>query len=376
METDREQMRDLLATLLHVGDYQELMGLYQSTDLVVPVERLAELYETAPEDRKAVDEIREAITDELLPAPDQRVTVPTEMVELVARTALESGRDVMAIRALREAGKLDEAYSRYVEYGLESLREGQDERAAFELRLAGRLSWSRLAPEMRLEAVVSLGVDPAELAHSLGGESARGKVSGGRPLPDFPAWQAYGPLLHARCRDETCVAGLPLERAAGMSVRYLLHDNALAEKALEAVDGDALRLVRTLASESDPELGEYAECYQAAEARYKAVEELTGSGDVRGEGKPEEGEEKPEEGDQPPKDDRTEREEKIRSGLEEVQGLLLGHAESEWRGCLSQLAAQHPLSVFTVCTVRASDIGTYAVPVGATGRAYLEAVVG
>ena len=56
--------------------------------------------------------------------------------------------------------------------------------------------------------------------------------------------------------------------------------------------------------------------------------------------------------------------EAAREGLREVQAILLGRQEDEWRNALSQLAATHPLSVFRVCVVRSYELGGFVIPVG------------
>ena len=92
-----------------------------------------------------------------------------------------------------------------------------------------------------------------------------------RPLPDFPAWQTYGPLFHARCGIDQCVARQNLEKAVPLAIRYLIHDAELAESALQAVGDAAPELLKALALTSDPDLGEYSQRYEKAYARYREL---------------------------------------------------------------------------------------------------------
>ena len=85
----------------------------------------------------------------------------------------------------------------------------------------------------------------------------------------------------------------------------------------------------------------------------------------------------PTDGEAPPPDAAEEdKTEAARQGLEEVQSLLLGRREREWRNCLAELAAKHPLSVFTVCTVRGYELGGFVIPSGEQATEFLKAVTG
>jgi hypothetical protein len=228
----------------------------------------------------------------------------------------------------------------------------------------------------------------------------RGRISGGRALPDFPAWQTYGPLLHARCFAEPCVSDLPLDTLAPLAIRYLLHDPALAERALAAA-GDALRLLRILAAETDPDLSDFARRHAQATARYRELHDQRLIRDARlaaaeqqapevplepaaepeqdgAEETSENAEDQPEEEPQAPPLDESEldKAEAAREGLREVQALLLGRREKEWRNALAELSATHPLSVFTVCTVRGSELGTFVIPAGERAAEFLAALTG
>jgi len=380
METDR--LRSLVARLVFCGDFQELMNLYGAVDVSLPLDRLVEVYEGysfAEGAQEALDEVAAAITDDLLPRLDEPVTVPAELVGLTARCAVEQGKYHVAVKALREAGALGGASQRYSDYAAESLSSGDYDRAAWELIVAGRFGWAELSAEARAEFIVSLGIDATELGFALGARTARGKVIGGRPLPDFPAWQTYGPLLHTRCGLDECVARKNLDETVPLAVRYLVHHQAVAERALGAVAGDAPKLLKALAAASDEELSEYGERYKTAHARYQELREQWDKGPKEAEeteqsledgGSEGGGESSPE----------SEREpgtqlDAIRKGLEEVQGLLLGRPESRWRNSLAQLAYDHPLSVFTVCTLRGREIEGYVAPVGEPGLAFLQAVL-
>jgi hypothetical protein len=398
MQIGTEELRTAVARLIVAGDFQELMNLYAGGDVALPPETIARLYSS--EDRQTLDEVREAIPLEVLPPLDRRATAPAEMVELAARFALERGEFAPALRALREAEALDKFCRAYADFAIESLGAGEETRAAFELILAGRLGWARTAPEARREFVTGLGVNAAELAFSLGAESVRGRISGGRALPDFPAWQTYGPLLHARCFAEPCVSDLPLDTLAPLAIRYLLHDPALAERALAAA-GDALRLLRILAAETDPDLSDFARRHAQATARYRELHDQRLIRDARlaaaeqqapevplepaaepeqdgAEETSENAEDQPEEEPQAPPLDESEldKAEAAREGLREVQALLLGRREKEWRNALAELSATHPLSVFTVCTVRGSELGTFVIPAGERAAEFLAALTG
>jgi len=396
MQIGTEELRTAVARLIVAGDFQELMNLYAGGDVALPPDTIARLYPS--EDRQTLDEVREAIPVELLPPLDRRATAPAEMVELAARFALERGEFAPALRALREAEALDKVYRTYADFAIESLQAGQETSAAFELTLAGRLGWARTAPEARREFVTGLGVNAAELAFSLGAESVRGRISGGRALPDFPAWQTYGPLLHARCFAEPCVSDLPLETLAPLAVRYLLHDAALAERAVAAA-GDALRLLRILAAETDPDLGDFARRHAEAMARYRELhdqhlirdtrlaaaeqrgpqtqpEQIEEPDEEDAEEAPQAAEDEPQEEPPTPPADESEldKAEAAREGLADVQALLLGRREKEWRNALAELSATHPLSVFAVCTVRGTELGTFVIPAGEPAAEFLEAV--
>jgi len=397
MQIGTDELRTAVARLIVAGDFQELMNLYAGGDVALAPEAIARLYPS--DDEQALAEVQAAIPAELLPPLDRRAAAPAEMVELTARFALERGEFAPAVRALREAEALDKVYRAYADFALESLQGGQDARAAFELTLAGRLGWARLAPEARREFVTGLGVNAAELAFSLGAESVRGRISGGRALPDFPAWQTYGPLLHARCFTEPCVSDLPLEALAPLAVRYLLHDPALAERAIAAV-GDALRVLRALVAETDPGLRDFARRHAEAMARYRELHDQKLIRDTRlavaeqqAPGNPPEQTEEPEdaseetpedvEAEEPPPQPETpadetepDKAEAAREGLGDVQALLLGRREKEWRNALADLAATHPLSVFTVCTVRGSDLGAFVIPAGDRAAEFLATLTG
>lgn len=392
MTMETERLRNLVARLVLFGDFQELMNLYVAADVSLPPEKLAEVYgsyDLNDRDRASLEKIAAAIGDDLLPKLDEPVTAPAEMIELVARCAAETGKYHVAVKALREAGSLDEAYERFVGHALDSLASGDYTRAAWELTVAGRLGWAGLSPDQRAEFVVGLGIDAGELAFALGAQQSRRKLSGGRPLPDFPAWQTYGPLFHARCGIERCVAQQSLDQTLPLAVRYLIHDEGLAQRALDAVGDRSLDLLKALAATSDPALGQYAERYEQARTRYRELREEwdkpsgvvvepeqsseagTDGADGTQPQAPEGESGSTPEGEQSGPDIET-----IRSGLEELQGLLLGRAESRWRNCLAQLAHNHPLSVFTVCTLRGRDIDAYVAPVGEPGSDFLKAVVG
>ncbi len=383
MET--EHLRNLVARLVFFGDFQELMNLYGAVDVSLSPEGLAEVYggrDLSDEDRKSLEEIAAAIRDDLLPKLGEPVTAPTELIELAARCAVEHGKYHVAVKALREAGSLDDACEQYRGYARESLESGDYARAGWELIVAGRLGWASLSPEERSAFVVGLGVSPAELGFALGAQQAKGKVTGGRPLPDFPAWQTYGPLFHARCGIDPCVARQSLEGTVPLAIRYLIHDQELADSSLQVVGDAAPELLKTLALTSDPALGEYAQRYEKASARYRELrDEWDKAADlaVGAEETPEDGSDGPDDAEPA---DRTEQQhrsgpgiEAIRSGLEEVQALLLGRAETRWRNCLAQLAQSHPLSMFTVCTLRGREIDGYVAPVGDPGSAFLKAVL-
>jgi hypothetical protein len=393
MELDTDHLRAGLARIMLAGDFQELLNLYAGGDVALDPEAIDRVYppESLPaEDREALAEIEAAIADDLLPPLDRRATVPAEMVELTARCALERGKDIPALRALREAESLDKFQRMYTTFAMESLEGGDDTRAAFELSLAGRLSWARSSPEARRDFVTGLGVNLAELATSLGAESARGRISGGRDLPDFPAWQTYGPLLHARCHVEPCVSDLPLDASVPLAVRFLLHDADLAERAIGTA-GDALRLLRALAAELDPGLADFAERHAQAMVRYRELHDQRLIRDTRlaAEAKDESSEtstdeeqeappEEPAEGEEPEKSAEEERADKTaaaREGLQEVQSILLGRREPEWRNALAELAATHPLSAFTVCVVRGQELGGFVIPASEQAAQLLKAVV-
>lgn len=390
MET--EHLRNLVARLVFFADFQELMNLYGAVDVSLSPEGLAEVYgghELSDEDRKSLEEIAAAIGDDLLPKLDEPVTAPTELIELAARCAVEHGKYHVAVKALREAGSLDDACEQYRDHATESLKSGDYARAGWELIVAGRLGWASLSPEERSAFVVGLGINPAELGFALGAQQAKGKVTGGRPLPDFPAWQTYGPLFHARCGIDQCVARQSPEETLPLAIRYLIHDSELAENALQVV-GDAVpELLKALALTSDPALGEYSQRYEKAYARYRELRDEWDKPDdlaVGIEQSSDDGNDGPDDTEPPASEaepgDRAQREgrsgpsiETIRSGLEEVQALLLGRAETRWRNCLAQLAQSHPLSMFTVCTLRGRDIDGYVAPVGEPGSTFLEAVL-
>lgn len=397
MTMDTDRLRALVANIVFFGDFQELMNLYGAQDVSLSPESLAEMYagyDLAPEVREAVEEIAAAIADDLVPSLDGPVTAPAEMVELLVQCAIEHGKYHVALKALREVGGLDQAYQRYAEHAAESLAAGDHDRAAWELIVAGRLGWARSSPGQRAEFLVSLGIDAIELALALGAESSRGRASGGRPLPEFPAWQTYGPLFHARCGLEECMAQRSVAQKVPIAVRYLVHDDAVAQRALDAVGEDALPLLKALAAESDRQLGEFAERYRQADERYRELRERWSKGgkaaaeeaepsaeapDTAGEAVPGEADEPPPDAEaEGPSEDRQPEGstlEAVRAGLEGVQELLLGRAEKQWRNCLAQLANDHPLSVFTVCTVRGPDIDGYVAPVGDPGSEFLRAML-
>ena len=149
---DSDQLRTAVAELVLAGDLQELLNLYAGGDVALGPDDIARLYDSdalSSEDRQALDQIRAAIPDGLLPPLDRRATVPAEMVELVARCALERGKDGLAVRALREADSLAKFQRMYADFGLDSLQAGDGARAAFELSLAGRLGWALAPPNSR-----------------------------------------------------------------------------------------------------------------------------------------------------------------------------------------------------------------------------------
>jgi len=183
-------------------------------------------------------------------------------------------------------------------------------------------------------------------------------------------------------------------------VRYLLHDPALAERALAAVN-NALGLLRLLAAEMDPNLSDFARRHAEAMARYRELHDQKLIRDTRladaeqqapqnppeqTEEPQDEPEETPEdaEGDEPQEEPPTppadeaelDKAEAAREGLGDVQALLLGRREKEWRNALADLAATHPLSVFTVCTVRGSDLGAFVIPAGERAAEFLTALAG
>jgi len=393
---DQDRLRTLVASLVFAGDFQELMHLYGLEDVSLAPEELARVYDPSglqSEDRAAFDEIKAAIPDDLLPRPDQPVSAPAEMVELTGRCAAERGKLVLAVKAFREVNAVGKYHQLYTDFALESLALGRYEQAAFELLLAGRLGWNSAPSEERTAFVIGLGIDANELASALGAERSRGKVSGGRALPDFPALQTYGPLLHARCGATGCVSRRPLAETVLLAIRLLIHDDELARRALEAAGDQAPRLLQCLAREMDPELGEYARAYEQAWERFRKLEAETQQDDAEEDarpveeaaeeptqeapgsetdGKPEAGEETgAEEGRRKSTDSGV-----LRAGLEGVQRLLLGRPEKLWRNCLAELAARHPLSLFTVCTVRAGSLGMYVIPAGETPAEFLTAVRG
>jgi len=392
---DTNNLRALVANLILQGDFRELMHLYAAADVSLSPEALARVYDVgglSREDRAAFDEITAALADDLLPRPGQATPAPAEMVELVGRCAAERGRLVSAAKAFQEVDAVEKYRQLCADFAAESLNAGDYEQAAFELTLAGRLGWAQCSPEERMAFLVGLGIDPNELASALGAERAKGRLSGGRSLADFPALQTYGTLLHARCGTTGCPARRPLAETVPLAVRLLIHHEETARRALEIVGDQALKLLTYLARETDPELDQYAEAHERATERFRplqaepdapaAVEEPAAASEPDGsepepsetaeEGADEAAEERrPEEGEeQPSKSD------ELRAGLEEVQRLLLGRPEKLWRNCLAELALRHPLSLFTVCTARAGRLGSFVVPVGEAGREFLTAVRG
>jgi hypothetical protein len=403
MPTDTEAVRTAVARLIVAGDFQELINLYSGGDLAAAPERVDALYpgaELSADDRQALSDVSAALPDSLLPPMDSRATASAEMVELTARFALERGKSALAVRALREAEALDKVHRAHVTRALETLASGDMARAAFELSLAARLGWARTSPEARREFVIGLGIHPGELAHSLGAESSRGRISGGRALPDFPAWQAYGPLFHARCHVDPCISDLPLDASIPLAIRLLLHSNELAEQAMSGAK-NGLELLKALTHELDPDFPAFAERYTTALTRYRALHDeglvhdnrlaaqpapttdappADAAPDAESEADPDdESDDTPE--DEEPKPDPAEAEssdktEAAREGLQAVQAALLGRPEKEWRNALTELAATHPLSVFAVCTARGGALGTYAIPAGQRATEFLAAVNG
>ena len=401
MPIETDVLRTAMARLIVAGDFQEVRNLYAGGDVALAPEEITRLYPPdglSAEDREALEEVRSAIPDELLPPLDRRATAPGEIVELTARFALERGKSTLAVRSLREADSVDKVQRAYAAFAIGSIEAGEMPPAAFELSLAARLAWARTAPEARREFIVSLGVHPAELASSVGAESARGRVSGGRALPDFPAWQTYGPLLHARCHVQPCVSDLPLEASVPLAVRYLLHSPELSDQAVSTT-GDALKLLKALAAELDPNLPDFARRHAEAMARYQELHDehlirdtrLAQASEAEGpagadrgeetEGAPEEGTVESAEGEEPEEEvepetppEEADKTEAARQGLREVQAILLGRRENEWRNALSELASTHPLSVFTVCTVRGTELGAFVIPAGQRATEFLEAL--
>jgi hypothetical protein len=386
METDR--LRTLVATLISAGDFGELLHLYGAEDVSLSPDALLRVYapdEMGPDDREVVEETRRALADELLPPLDRPASVPAEMVELTARCAAERGKVASAVKALREVDALERFYRRYLEFALESLRGGEYERAAFELVLAGRLGWARRSPEERMAFVVGLGVDANELASALGAHRERGKLAGGRELPDFAAPQTYGPLFHAACGITGCVSARPLEERTALAIRWLIHDDEVAQAALEAVGAEAPTLLRYLARETDDDLAAYAEAYDRAAERLRQLEpehesaspdeEPPAGGATDSEPEPSDDGEEPE-ATEPTEQPSRPKDDTLRAGLEEIQQLLLGRPEPLWRNCLAELSERHPLSLLTVCTVRVGRVGSYVVPVGENGKAFLNEVTG
>jgi len=392
---DKDRLRTLVASLVFAGDSQELMHLYGLEDVSLAPEELARVYDPSglqSDARVAFEEIEAAIPDDLLPRSDQPVSAPAEMVELTGRCAAERGKLVLAVKAFREVDAVGKYHQLYTDFALESLASEHYEHAAFELLLAGRLGWNRASLEERTAFVISLGIDANELASGLGAERSKGKVFGGRALPDFPALQTYGPLLHAMCGVTGCVSRRPLAETVPLATRLLIHDDELSRRALEAAD-QALRLLQCLAREVDSGLDEYGGAYEQAWERFRKLEAETQEEDEEEDAQPVEGE-----AEQPTEDaGESEADEAaeaggetgakragrkptdpgaLRAGLEEVHRLLLGRPEKLWRNCLAELAARHPLSLFTVCTVRVGSLGTYVIPVGETGAEFLTAVSG
>jgi hypothetical protein len=326
-----------------------------------------------PAERAELDEVRQAIHDDLLPPLDRRATVPAELVDLTARLALEHRRLTPGVRALREADSLDRFYESYRGFALEALEAGDLPRAAYELTLAGRLGWARADGAERIEFVLGLGVSAGELAGALGAESARGKISGGRGLPDFPAWQIYGPLLHARCHLEGCLCDRSLEANAPVAIRFLLHDPDLAQRALALVQ-DPLPLLRALAAEVDPALASFAERHAQAALKYRELHDRKLIRDTRLQKRDAEEPGEPADQETPAGEDAPT--EAAAKAAEEAQSLLLGRQEKQWRNCLSELAGRHPLSVLAVCAVRNYDLGGFVIPAGEAATAFLKAVTG
>jgi hypothetical protein len=380
MPADPQEVRAAVARVIVAGDFQELINLYAGGDVAATPARIAQVYPTeslSSEDREALAEVAAAVPDDLLPPLDVRATAPAEMVDLTARFALERGKTGLAVRALREAEALERVARTVADRALESLAAGDRPRAAFELSLAGKLAWAGAASEARRDFVTGLGVNLVELASSLGAESARGRVSGGRALPDFPAWQVYGPLLHARCHLEPCVSDLPLDASAPLAIRFLLHSAELADRAVQAV-GEALPLLRALAAELTPDLGEFAERHAQATTRYRELHDEGLIRDTRlaASAEPPPAEEATAEEPDAPPEEPPDTLEAAREGLRDVQALLLGRPEKEWRNALAELAATQPLSVFTVCTARGGELGMYVIPAGPRATEFLAAVGG
>ncbi|MGQ9729657.1 MAG: hypothetical protein ACUVX8_00145 [Candidatus Zipacnadales bacterium] len=379
MGTESDVLRTAVAQLIFAGDPQELLNLYAGGDVALTPQEISRLYgneSLRPEEQEELIEIEAAIPEELLPHPEERTIVPAEMLELTARYAFERGKVEPAVRALQEANSLDRAYELYTSFAMDSLENGNDAQAAFELVIAGRLGWAQLSAEARVDFVANLGVDFGELAGMLGAEISRGKLSGGRALPDFPAWQTYGLLLHSRCAVEGCISDREPEAIAPLAVRYLLHDAELAERALQT-SGDARRLLRALAAETDSDLPTYAERYAQALQRYRQLQEEKLIYDPRQGTEDESGVEEPADYSTTPPDEsqpESARAEAARAGLYEVQSILLGWREENWRNCLSALALAHPLSVFTVCVVRSPDLGGFVIPAGETATDFLRAI--
>lgn len=384
MPTSTDDIRTAVARLILAGDFQELVNLYTGGDVALTPDDVARLYPSnslSADERRELEEVIAALPDDLLPRSDSRTTVPAEAVELAARYALERGKNMPAVRALREAEALDKFYETIAKFALESLEAG-DERAAFELCAAGRLGWARMNPEARREFLAELGINRGELATCLGAEISRGRITGGRALAEFPTWQTYGPLFHARCYIEPCVSDLPVEILVERAIRFLLHDPELAQQALTKTD-DPVKLLRALVSETDPKLSEFTERHALAMERYHKLHDEGLIRDARLESlgerqKPaEEQVESPIESQDADAQAETaqesendaerlsaEKAEAARQGLREVQTILLGREEDEWRNALAELAATHPLSMFSVCVVRSYDLGTFVIPSG------------
>ncbi len=365
MEKDR--LRTLVASLVFAGDFQELMHLYGLEDVSLAPQDLGSVYDPGRlqgAERAAFEEIKSAIPDDLLPRSDHPVAAPAEMIELTGRCAAEQGKLVPAVRAFRGVDALAKYHELYADFAMESLASGSYEQAAFELTLAGRLGWNCASQEERRAFLVGLGIDASELASALGAERSKGRLSGGRALPDFPALQTYGPLLHAMCGSTGCVARRSVAETTPLAIRLLIHDDPVAQRALQAAGDQAPRLLQCLAREADPELDEYAQGYERAWERFHALEVET---------------QEPEEADSPAEDD-TDADEGPAAGERDKEPdrseVLRVGLEESWRNCLAELAVRHPLSLFTVCTVRAGSLGTYVVPVGEPGTMLLTAVRG